>query len=64
MFQINSAFVSKINWTQIIALAGSFLVVFGIDVPDQTKLDAVAGIQGVQSVVTWVFRTWFTAKPA
>lgn len=59
---LNTAWASKINWTQVVAFAASVAVVFGIDVPDQTKVEAVAGIQGIQSVMTWMFRTWFTAK--
>lgn len=63
MFNINSAWTSKINWTQALGVVASVLVVFGINIPPETQVAAIAGIQGVQAVATWVFRTWFTAKP-
>lgn len=59
---MNSAWLSKINWTQAFGVLASVFVVFGIDVPPETQVQAVAGIQGAQAVLTWVFRTWMTAK--
>ncbi len=57
---IKSASSSKINWTQMVAVLASLLIVFGIDLNTETQLMIVAGIQGAQSVITWVLRTWFT----
>ena len=53
---------SKINWTQLVALAAMVLTVFGVDIPDEQKVAIVATIQGAQSVLTWVLRTFFTTK--
>lgn len=58
---IKSGWLSKINWTQAIALLASVLVVFGIDLDVHTQLALVAGIQGAQSVVTWLLKQF--AKP-
>lgn len=58
-----SAFASKINWTQVVAFAGMLATVFGLEIPEEQKLALVATIQGAQSVLTWVLRTWFTHKP-
>lgn len=57
---VKSAWFSKINWTQALALLASVLVVFGIDLDPQTQIAIVAGIQGAQSALTWVLRTFFT----
>lgn len=57
-----SAWASKINWTQIVGMLAMLGTVFGIDVPDDVKTQLIAGIAGIQAVVTWVFRTWFTTK--
>ena len=57
-----SSFASKINWTQGLTLLASVLVVFGIELPTDIQLAFVAVIQGAQSVVTWVMRTWFTKE--
>lgn len=57
---VKSAWTSKINWAQGLSLLASILVVFGIDLEPKTQVEVVAGIQGVQAVLTWVIRTWFT----
>lgn len=57
---VKSAWVSKLNWTQAIALLAMVLAVFGIDVPDNVKLELVALIQAVQSIASWIIKTWFT----
>ncbi|MER8619157.1 hypothetical protein NKG99_20355 [Mesorhizobium sp. M1409] len=58
--EIKSAWYSKINWTQALALAASILVVFGVNIPPEVQVQIVAGIQAVQAVVTWALKTWFT----
>jgi len=68
---IASAWVSKINWTQIVAMALSTLVAANpadilqfINVtPDPaTKMTIILGIQGAQSLATWVLRTYFNGS--
>ena len=58
--EIKSAWYSKINWTQALALGASVLVVFGINLPPEVQVQIVAGIQAAQAVLTWVIKTWFT----
>ena len=53
---------SKVNWTQAIAFLAMIATLFGIDVPDDVKLQMVAAIQALQSIVTWVFHTWFSGE--
>lgn len=60
MTHLNPAHLSKINWTQGIAAVASALVLFGIDLTTEQQLYAVTTIQGVQTMATWVFRTFFT----
>lgn len=55
---------SKINWTQYAAGAASLLVLFGIDLDTPTQLAFVSIIQGAQTVLTWVLRTFFHKPPA
>jgi hypothetical protein len=64
--EVKSAWLSKINWTQAVAILASVLVVWGIDLDAKTQLAIVSMIQGAQSVATWAFRTWFnrTVSPA
>lgn len=57
---VKSAWLSKINWTQAVGVLASILVVFGVDLPADTQLSIVAGIQGAQAAVTWILRTFFT----
>lgn len=60
--EVKSAWFSKINWTQALALAASVLVIFGVNIPPEVQAEAVAGIQAAQAIVTWVIKTWFTAS--
>lgn len=57
---VKSPAASAINWTQIIAIIASVLVLFGINIPLDTQLAFVALIQAAQSVLTFVLRTWFS----
>lgn len=59
---VKPARLSKINWTQIVALVVMVLSLFGIEMDDKTRADLLAGLIGVQSVVTFVLRTWFTKE--
>jgi hypothetical protein len=61
--QTKSAWLSKINWTQAVAIGASVLVIATggkVDIPLEQQLQIVAGIQAVQGLTTWVFKTWFT----
>lgn len=67
--EVQSAWASKINWTQAIGIVASILAVVSghkYEIPMETQLSLVAGIQGLQAVVTWVIKTWFnkTITPA
>ena len=60
--EVRSAWLSKINWTQVIGIGSSIAVAAGCakcEVPAEVITAAVLAIQGVQAVATWVFRTWF-----
>ena len=59
---INSAALSKINWTNIIAAGATLLTVFGIDLSTEAQLQIVAGIALVSQLLSIVFRSFFTAK--
>lgn len=51
---------SKIIITQIVALAASLLVVYGIDVNTEAQASIVVIIQGFAVALTYVWRMWFT----
>lgn len=61
--ETKSGWLSKINWTQIVGPVCSAIAVFTsgkYNIPPEQQLAIVAVIQGIQSVVTWVFKQWFT----
>ena len=58
---VKSALASKINWTQALGFAAMALTYFGIDLPADVQNQMLILIGAVQSVVTWVLRTWFTS---
>jgi len=60
--KLNPAALSKINWTQALAVAASLAAVFGLDLTLEQQATAVLAIQGVQSAATIVFRTFMTKK--
>lgn len=55
-----SAWLSKINWTQAIAVVAMLGTFFGFDLDAQTQASVLAGIVGAQAAITWVFKTFFT----
>lgn len=61
---MNSAILSKINWTQVVSLIASVLAVWGMDLAPETQVAIVAAIQAAQSLLTIILRTWFTEKKA
>ncbi len=56
---MNPAAFSKVNWTQAVAFIAMLLTLFGIDMPDNVKLETVALIQAAQSIITWLLHTYF-----
>lgn len=58
--ETKSAWASKINWTQAVSLVATILAVKGVNLDPDTQIAVVMTIQGIQAIVTWVFRTWFT----
>lgn len=61
---VKSAWYSKINWTQAVGAAASVLVLASggaYNIPPEQQAIIVATIQGVQSIVTWILRTWFNS---
>jgi hypothetical protein len=59
---INPGLLSKINWTQAISFAAMVAAVFGMDISSEMQVQILAGITAIQSLITIVFRTFFTAK--
>lgn len=60
---VQSAWASKINWTQAVGIFASVVTVVSgskYQIPPETQLAIVATIQGVQGVASWVIKTWFT----
>jgi len=60
---VQSAWLSKINWTQAVGIGASIITVVSgnkYSVPVETQLAIVATIQGAQGVVSWVLKTFFT----
>jgi hypothetical protein len=57
--EVKSAWLSKVNWTQAVALLAAWLGAKGISLDAETQVQIVLGVQAAQSVVTWIFRTWF-----
>ena len=60
---VQSAWLSRINWTQAIGILASVITVVSgnkYSIPAETQLAIVATIQGVQGVVSWVLKTFFT----
>ena len=59
---INSAALSKINWTQFISFIAMIAAVFGMDISPEMQVQILAGITAIQTLLTVVLRTWFTEK--
>lgn len=58
---VKSAWWSKINWAQAIAMAASVGVFFGLDIPPEQQAKIVVTINAVSGVATIILRTWFTS---
>lgn len=57
---VRSPVTSKINWTQIVGMAAMLGSYFGLTLTSDQIAATVVAIGVVQSVVTFVIRTWFT----
>lgn len=60
---LNSAWASKINWTQVLGVLAMIATALGKTVPPDLIPATVAWIGAGQAVLTIVLRTWFTGKP-
>lgn len=59
---IKSAWWSKVNWTQVVAMAATLGVLFGLELPAEQQAKIVATIQAVSGFATVILRTWFTTS--
>lgn len=59
---VSSSWLSKINWVQAVSILATIISIWGIDMDAKTQVAVVGIIQGIQTVVTWVLRTWFTTS--
>lgn len=59
---IKSAWVSKVNWTQAVAMLAMLLTMFGIDMPEDVRVAILAAITAISTVLTWILRTFFTTE--
>lgn len=59
---VKSAWWSKINWTQAIAMVATAATMFGFDFPPELQVKIVGTITAVSGVVTVIMRTWFTTS--
>jgi len=59
---VKSAWWSKINWVQAVAMIATVATVFGFDFPPELQAKIVATITGVSGIATVILRTWFTTS--
>ena len=57
---VKSGWLSKINWVQFAGPLCSLLAAFGLALKPDELVGLVVAVQTVQSVATWIIRTWFT----
>ena len=60
---VQSAWASKINWTQVVGIGASVITVISgnkYEISYETQLAIVALIQGLQGVASFVLKTWYT----
>ena len=57
---VKSAWWSKVNWAQAIAILASVGVFFGLNLSPEDQAKIVVTIQAVSGLATIVLRTWFT----
>ena len=59
---IKSAWWSKVNWTQAVAMLASVGVFFGLDLPPEQQAKIAVSIQALSGLLTIILRTWFTTS--
>lgn len=57
---VKSAWISKINITQAVALLATLLATFGVEMPEDVRVGIITAITAATTIVTWVLHTWFT----
>ena len=57
---VKSAWTSKINWVQAVAVVAALGTMFGVDLSPEDQVKIITGITVVQGFVTGVIKTWFT----
>ena len=55
-----SAWFSKIAWTQILTVAFTLLAAFGVNIPDDLKVNLMTAATSIGAVVTIIWKIWFT----
>lgn len=58
--ETKSAWLSKINWTQIIAFVAMGLSFVGFDFNPEAQAQILAAIIAVEGVITIILKTFFT----
>ena len=58
--EMNRPKASKINWTAIIGALAAVVAIWGVDIPAEQQAAIVTGIVAAQSVLTVIWRTFFT----
>lgn len=58
--EVKSAWLSKINWTQIIAAVSTLVTTNALGLDDATQVKVLAVTSIIHSVATVVLKTWFT----
>ena len=59
--EIQSAWLSKINWTQIVGFVAMVLAMYGVKVPPDLQAATAVALTAVVAVVTIIWRTFFTS---
>ena len=58
--EVKSTWYSKINWTAMVGPAVSIAAFFGLNLSADDLAKVVIGVQAVQSIVTMIWKTFFT----
>ncbi len=58
--QVRSAWLSKINWTAVGGAVMTLVTTNALGLDDATQVKVLAGSTVVQSILTIVFKTFFT----
>jgi hypothetical protein len=63
LVDVQSAWASKINWTQIVGVCATLATLWGFpELDPKQQLAIVITIQTLQSGLTWALRTFYTSK--